>query len=316
MNDTGNPVEQFPPVDTAGVSPGETSFIERHGIPPILFGFLSLGLIFFLYQAVGGVVTFLLFGVTPAPGHTAGFRIATALGQIILILGPTLLLARLATSRPAQYLRLRFPQPRVLLFPVIGIFSLQQMLQIYLVFQDKIPLPQRLVPIMKEFKELIEEAYRVLVSSNSIPELLVVIVVVALIPAIVEEIMFRGLVQRSFENGLTPMKSVVLSGIIFGAYHLNPFGFIPLAALGIYLGFLAMRANSIWVSAVAHFFNNASASLALYFHSDDDAIITGNPDTMSAGVLVLTFLVFSIIFLGSTYYFIRMTESRPEPAIL
>jgi len=310
MNDTGNPVEQFPPVDTAGVSPGETSFIERHGIPPILFGFLSLGLIFFLYQAVGGVVTFLLFGVTPEAGHTAGFRIATALGQIILILGPTLLLARLATSRPAQYLRLRFPQPRVLLFPVIGIFSLQQMLQIYLVFQEKIPLPQRLVPIMKEFKELIEEAYRVLVSSNSIPELLVVIVVVALIPAIVEEIMFRGLVQRSFENGLTPMKSVVLSGIIFGAYHLNPFGFIPLAALGIYLGFLAMRANSIWVSAVAHFFNNASASLALYFHNDDDAIITGNPDTMSAGVLVLTFLVFSIIFLGSTYYFIRMTESR------
>lgn len=289
-------------------------FIERHGISPVVFGFVSLAVIFFLYEIVGGLVTLLLFGIKPTTEHVTAFRVATGLGQLILILLPTLFLVRFVSFKPAQFLRLRFPGLKVLLFPVIGIFSLQQMLQIYLVFQEKIPVPHRLQPIIKQFKELIEEAYGTLVGSKSVPELLLVLVVVALIPAIAEEMMFRGLIQRCFEKGLTPLAGVVVTGIIFGAYHLNPFGFVPLAAIGVYLGFLAMRANSIWVSAAAHFLNNATASWAVYLHYDDNAILTGNPDSMTAGTLLLTFVVFTLVFLGSTYYFVRTTKSEPVMA--
>ncbi|MGA2622225.1 MAG: CPBP family intramembrane glutamic endopeptidase [Bacteroidota bacterium] len=312
MNEPGNPIEPHPQTAFAGVPHQELSFLEKYGISPVIFGLASVVLVFFLYEIVGGTLTFLFFGVKLTTENATGFRVATAIGQCALILLPTIALARLATSKPAQYLRLGFPQPLVFVPPIIGIFSLQQMLQVYLVFQEKIPLPQRLLPVIKQLKELVEEAYRILVSSNSIPELLFVVVIVAFIPAIVEELMFRGLIQRSFEKGLGPLSGVVLTGVIFGAYHLNPFAFLPLAALGVYLGFLALRANSIWVSAAAHFFNNATASLAVYLHYDDDAIVTGNPGAMPVGILLLTFLAFTLLFLGSTYWFVRMTAQKEE----
>ncbi len=312
MSEAENPIEPSPETAFAASPLQELSILERYRISPLMFGFASLVLIFFLYEIVGGLVTFLVFGVKLTAENAAGFRVATAFGQLVLILLPTIVLARLAASRPSQYLRLGVPRPLVFIPPIVGMFCLQQMLQIYLVFQDKIPIPQRLLPVIKQLKEVIEEAYRILVSSNSIPELLFVIAVVAFIPAIVEELMFRGLIQRCFEKGLGPWGGVVLTGVIFGAYHLNPFAFLPLAALGVYLGFLAMRANSIWISAAAHFFNNATASLAVYLHYDDDAIVTGNPGGMPVGILLLTFVAFTVLFLGSMYWFVRMTAQKKE----
>src|SRR5260221_5215553 len=199
---------------------------------------------------------------------------------------------------------------------IVVIFSLKQMLQISLVFQEKIPIPPGLQSLVREYKQLIEEAYGVLVSSHSVSELTFVIAVIALVPAISEEVLFRGLVQRSFEKGLSPAKGVVLTGIIFGLYHLNPFALVPLVALGMYLGFLAMRANSLWVSVVAHFFNNAGACVAVYLHQDEDAIITGDPKDMSTLMLLGTFSFFSMLFLVSMYYFMRYTREKAEiPAI-
>ena len=145
--------------------------------------------------------------------------------------------------------------------------------------------------------------------------LLLVILVIALIPAIVEEVLFRGLVQRSFEIGLGRLRGVLLTGIIFGAYHLNPFSLIPLIALGVYLGFLAMRANSLWVSIAAHFYNNAAACIAIFLQQDDDAIVTGNPNQMSLAMLLGTFWFFGVIFLLSTYYFVHITKPKQEMQI-
>ena len=318
MNEVNPPAEELQesqPIEIAQ----ELSFIERHGISPVLFGFLSLIFVFISYQLVGGLLSILATGGIKALINFSDYsknmnvskmRVVTGLGQVIFIFLPTLFLVRLATKTPKDYLRLRLPSPSVFIFPMIGIFSLQQLLQIYMIAQEKIPLPERVVHFINQFKELLEQTYKMLVISNSIPELLFVILVVALIPAFVEELLFRGLVQRSFENGLTPMKGVLLTGIIFGVYHLNPFAFIPLALLGMYLGFLTLRANSVWVSVVAHFLNNAGASLAMYLHLDEDAIVTGDPNAMSFKILAMTFFFFGILFFGSTYFFIRLTENK------
>lgn len=295
--------------------PPRLTFLERHGVSPVLFGALVLVAVFFSYQIVGGVIAYFLLGPKPTPDNVTGFRLVTGFSQFVFLLLPTLLLVRLATFSPREYLRIRRPDFRTLLLPLVGIFSLQQMLQIYIVFQDKIPVPEQMQSVFHEYKEMIEEAYGVLVGSNSIPELLVVILVIALIPAIVEEVLFRGLVQRSFEIGLGRLRGVMLTGIIFGVYHLNPFSLIPLVALGIYLGFLAMRANSLWVSIAAHFYNNAAACIAIFLQQDDDAIVTGNPNEMSLAMLLGTFWFFGVIFLLSTYYFVHITKPKQEMQI-
>jgi uncharacterized protein len=287
-------------------------FIERYGISPVLFAFTTLILVFILYQIVGGVITILIFGYTPTAHNLFGFRLATGIGQIVFLLLPTILLTRLATFQPREYLRLIKPNLRSVLVSLVGIFSLQQMLQIYMVAQDRIPFPEPVLRQMSEFKQIIEEMYKQLVSSQSIPELLWVILVVALIPAVAEELLFRGLVQRSFERGLTPMRGVLITGIIFGAYHLNPFSFVPLAALGMYLGYITMRTGSIVTSMVGHCYNNLFASIALYMNLSDDYVVAGNANEMSLLALLVTFWFFGVVFLITLYYFNLITKQQSE----
>ncbi|OLD78230.1 MAG: hypothetical protein AUI33_03720 [Ignavibacteria bacterium 13_1_40CM_2_61_4] len=292
--------------------PPAMPFIERYGISPLLFGFLSLVVVFVTYQIIGGVLTYLFFGLKPVAGQATAYRMATALGELLLILVPTLILVRYAALSPRSFLRLRIPDFRTLILPLVGVFALQEMLQVYLVFQERIPLPEPLQKISQEFKQLFEEAYKLLASSSSVPELLWVILVIALIPALAEEFLFRGLVQRCFEKGLGPAWAIVLTGIIFGLYHLNPFSFVPLAVIGMYLGFLAYRSNSLWTSVAAHFYNNAIACVATFFHMDEDSLVVGNPEKLSPGFLLAVFWFFGVVFLIATYYFLRITALYEE----
>jgi len=286
----------------------QPTFIERYGISLLLFTFVSLLLIFFLYQIIGGVITLLIYGMKLTDENLSGYRIATGIGQLIFILIPTLFLVRLVTHKPAEYLRFQAPSILAILTGFVGIFSLQQVLQIYLVFQEKIPLPSELQSMMQKFKDMFDEMYRQLVGAHTSGEFIFVLVVVAFIPAITEELMFRGLIQRNLERALTPVSGMIITGIIFAGYHLNPFSFIPLVIIGIYLGFLAMRSRSIWVSIAAHFFNNALAVASLFINVEDDYVVFGNSSKMSLTSLLGTFWFFGLIFILTTLYFIKITK--------
>lgn len=286
----------------------EPTFLERHGISPILFAFISLLIIFFLYQIIGSVAAYLIAGGRPTAGNVTEFRLTTLFGQLLLLLLPALFLTRLISHHPPSFLRLRRPTAGEVLIPFVGIFSLQQMFQVYMVVQEKIPLPEAVRSPAEQLKQIIEEAYRVLVSSHSIPELMFVVLVVGVIPAFSEEVLFRGLVQRSFERGLGTKRGLLLTAIIFAMYHLNPFTFIPLLGLGLYLGFLTLRSNSLWTAVAAHFYNNLFACVAVFIQKDDAYLVTGKPDQLSAGMLAFTFLSFSLVFLLSTYYFVRVSQ--------
>ena len=287
--------------------------LDRYGVSPAWFAVLVLIAVFVLYQVVGGLLTFLAFGMKPSPHQIAGFRVATGIGQIVFILVPTLIFVRFASLAPTNYMRIKAPDGRLLGLPLIGIFSLQQVLQIFMALQDRIPLPNSVEKIIEPLKDMMEETYKMLVGATSVPELIGVLVIVALIPAVCEEFLFRGLVQRSFERVFGGWKGVMLTGAIFGAYHLNPFSFIPLAVLGMYLGFLTMRSGSIWISVLAHFFNNAVATVALYLNFNEDAIATGDPTKMGWMEMTSSFILFGGIFALSTYLFLRLT-APPVPS--
>jgi len=285
------------------------TFLERHGISPILFAFMALVLVFFLYQGLGGVVTIVLFGVNLTKEHATGLRIATLIGQVLFILLPALVLTRLATHDVPAFLRFRSSRPITFFLPLVGIFSLQQVLQVYMVYQEKIPLPDNLQRMIDSLKHLIEQTYAILVESSTVSELIVVMVVIALVPALAEEILFRGMIQRSFEQGLGARRALWLTALIFALYHLNPLTFIPLLGLGAYLGFLVMRTNSLPVSMAAHFYNNAFACIAIYMGKRETYLVTGDPEMLSDIELVSTLAIFFVVFLLSTYYFIRVTKS-------
>jgi membrane protease YdiL (CAAX protease family) len=283
----------------------DRSFIQR--LSPVAFAVLSLAVIFVLYQILGGAAV-LLFGGAPSADTAALFRWFTMLGQIVGILVPTLFLVRLRTPEPIRYLRLKIPSTVEIVVAVVAIFALQQILQGYLVLQDMIPLPSALREIVDRVKELFELTYRILVSADSLPEFIFVVLTVAVVPALSEELLFRGIVQRSMEQVAGGLRGAVLAGIIFGAFHLNPFSLVPLVALGIFFGFIVYRSQNITLAVAAHFFNNFIACTAAYLQLKDDFVVLAPHANASLPLVVVNTSFFGMVFLFALVYFIRLTD--------
>jgi membrane protease YdiL (CAAX protease family) len=280
---------------------------------PVLFAFFVLFVIFILYQALGGGLTLLLFGTKVSDEEVTGIRIFTMVAQILFVLAPTLFLTRIQTTKILAFLRANKARPSEYALAVLGVVALQGVLQVYLHFQEKIPLPHEVKPFVDEIRRLIEETYLRLLSAGSLPELFFVILIVAVVPAFCEEFLFRGLVQRNLEIGLKSFWGVVLGGFIFGAYHLNPFMIVPLSALGLYFGVLVYRTNSIFVSVAAHFTNNCIAVVSVYYIGNEDLVVPIDPAEVGVnGSVLQSLLLFVGLFLLIFYCFLKTTARRFE----
>ena len=155
---------------------------------------------------------------------------------------------------------------------------------------------------------MFEETYRLLVTAHSPGEFVFVVLVVALTPAICEEFLFRGLVQRSFETVTVGIQGAIITGVIFAAFHLIPYSFVPLTVLGSYFGFIVYRSQNITVAISTHFFNNFIACTALYLQLNDDFVAIAPHRTPTSSLVFLNSAIFGVVFILATYYFVRVTD--------
>lgn len=295
------------------ISPVPQSFAERYHISPVLFALVVLLAIFVSYQVVGGLLTLLFVGSRVTPDNVMLHRVFTMVGQILFIFIPTLVFARLFDLRFSRVFPWRMPRGGETIFAVLSLFFLQEVVQIYMIFQDRIPFPEELRKIIDPAKQMIEEMFRTLVSSKGAPELLFVVLVVAVTPAIVEELLFRGLVQSCFERSTTPGRAAFWAGLIFGIFHFNPFAVLPLIALGIFFGMLRYRSQSMILAMTIHFLNNGLAVVVTHF-SIDDKLVAGADKGMEANVpMLLTQLVLSLALFGLTFSWYWRLTKQPAP---
>ena len=280
---------------------------------PLSFAVFALIGIFVLYQIIGGALTVVLFGSSVTQDNAAVMRWSTFAAQILFLLLPTWFLMRWQNGSIASVLGTRRPKMAEILLTIVGVFSLEQFVEGYWILQDKIPLPTSLQPIVDYVERVIEETFRLLVHANSTPELLVVFLVVALTPAVCEEILFRGLIQKNLTLASTKTKGLVWTGIIFALYHLNPFLLVPLVALGIYLGFLRSRSETIVIPMIAHFTNNFVSVIGEHVQanvasSPELNFLLGSED-VGLSVVVTMMLGSALIFFLSLYVYLHVTSS-------
>ncbi len=84
------------------------------------------------------------------------------------------------------------------------------------------------------------------------------LIYIALVPAIFEEVMFRGYIQRALENSWGIKAAIIVSGFMFGAYHLQPANLLPLSFLGMIFAYVTYISNSLIPAMILHFINNGS----------------------------------------------------------
>ena len=81
---------------------------------------------------------------------------------------------------------------------------------------------------------------------------------------IIEEIIFRGIIQKGMiNNGVKPRNAILVSALIFGIVHFNPWQFIGAFLLGIVLGVVYFKTKSLLMSIFLHFFNNTIAEIIM-----------------------------------------------------
>ncbi len=107
---------------------------------------------------------------------------------------------------------------------------------------------------------MIEQKLRV---GSDLPLLFLGLFVIGIVPAITEELFFRGLIQRSFEEERPPIVALTLTALIFGVVHGQPNNMIGLVALGYLLGYVTWGSRSILPAIVMHMLWNAGQFLIL-----------------------------------------------------
>ncbi|HEX7597825.1 MAG TPA: ABC transporter permease subunit/CPBP intramembrane protease [Polyangia bacterium] len=129
-------------------------------------------------------------------------------------------------------------------------------------------------------KEVIEQMRRSLIPTDGSRGLLGTLALVALTPAICEEALFRGPILRGLRSRASAAVAVILTGLLFGIFHIELSRILPTALLGILLSQLALKSGSILPAMLAHFLNNASLVLLAYFHVDDKVTEVGTVVTV------------------------------------
>lgn len=240
-----------------------------------VMGILALGVSFIVFQVLvtplvlvaqiaaseGGMASLETFG---DPGqllstYTRELIISNSVGQLLGLAVPALLLTRLHTAQVTNFVRFRRVDLRLVLLAAIGVVGLQPVVQWLAQVNKDLPLPETMRMMEQTQLELIRS---VLESGLGVSFNLVML---AAVPALCEELLFRGYIQREFERSTGAMGGILLSGVLFGFYHLRPSQVLPLAVLGVYLAYLTWRSGSIWLAVLVHFLHNGLAVVAAWY---------------------------------------------------
>lgn len=289
----------------------ETAAGESVRYSPLGFSFVSLVIIFILYQLVGGGLSLIITGGNFTPENVNTARAITMAAQFLFLLLPTLWLMNRQHRSIASIISWKMPGLTETVLAVIGMVALLQAAEGYTYFQDLIPIPEAIRPFIDKIKEVIDQAYRILVSTSSVGELIWVVAVVAITPAICEEILFRGLIQKNMSLATNPRRGFILTGIIFGLYHFNPFLAVPLIALGVYFSFLRYRSQTIILPMIAHFINNGISTVSVYAYGYDASDV---PSFIGASQSMMSVLsstaMFLFVFIITMVLYVKATERR------
>ena len=161
---------------------------------------------------------------------------------------------------------------------------------------------QVLLHLFPENMKVVEGLNEVLFKKDS---LIFNLLIVAVMPAICEEILFRGFILTSFKNNKKSyVGAIVVSGLLFGMMHMDFIRIIPTALLGISFAYAVVKTNSIFIGMFMHFINNGLAVVVTHFYSGSE---TNTTPLMS--ILQISILIgISFIFICLAVFLLRKKE--------
>lgn len=195
----------------------------------------------------------------------------------------------------ADYLQLRQPPPALTTALAVLLMLCSMPLVLFLLQINKaLPLPDA----FRAMEDNTAEMLKGLLQMEGLAELVANLTIIALIPAVGEELVFRGVLQQQLMRRIAnPWVAVAVSAAVFSAVHLQFEGFLSRWLLGMVLGWLFWRSRNLWVPVAAHFFNNALQVLAQYAYKKEVSTIDLEQDIQVPWQVALfsAFLMWAVV---------------------
>lgn len=188
-----------------------------------------------------------------------------ALSIVVAFLLPAALFAYLAYPKPIDYVKLnRHFSAKYILFAVLLLF-------ISIPASDWLQQASSLIPVPKSMADIEKQlgAYtNTLLGAKKVTSYLVSLLAICLVPAIVEELFFRGVLQQILLtwSRRSPWLAILIASIVFSLLHGHMAGFLSRTLLGFLLGLVFFVSGNLWLSILLHFINNALAVTLSFLH--------------------------------------------------
>ncbi len=228
--------------------------------------------------------------------------------QGILVFGlPAWLCAYLWSQNSANYLSIKKPYHYsnwvTAVIIIIGAFPIVNLLS-YL--NNAIELPAYMAPLemwMRAMEMSANALIEEFMQTRGIWALLFNLLVMAITPAICEEMLFRGVIQRILGNALGKHWGIWLSAFIFSFIHLQFYGFFPRLLLGALFGYMLLYSGSLWIPIVAHFTHNALSIIIYYIGMNYG--IAAEMESIGYGNSWWLSVIGAVLFCTALWYFLK-----------
>ena len=190
---------------------------------------------------------------------------------VTMMIMPSIIFTFLTNLRPWHSIGMQTIKPIVwVLISIVAIVSIQPLVQVLGIWNSKLVLPDYLSLVerwMRESEANASVMMTQILQGAHIKNIIANILIMAIIPAIGEELIFRGCFQKVIGQWWrNPHLAIVFTALLFSAIHLQFFGFLPRFVLGLLLGYLFYWSKNIWVPIIAHFLNNLGMLLLYYYY--------------------------------------------------
>ena len=230
-------------------------------------------LLFLIILFVSSLIGVAISAIFMAAGDT-GMKIAQGLSSIFMFVVPPIVYYYVTRMKHQMY-DLGFRKPAnpwwLLLIGVVLMFISLPVTNQLTRWNEAMSFGgvfEKLEDYLKMLEETAAATTEKMLNVDTIGGLLLNLLVIALIPAVGEELTFRGVLQQGLMRRVkSPHVAIILSAAIFSFIHFQFYGFLPRMFLGILLGYMFYITGSLWTSIAMHFVNNGTAVVLYYLNN-------------------------------------------------
>lgn len=236
----------------------------------------------------------------------------TALGAFIL--APAFFIKIFLKRKISYFFKLPQNLGKAILLTFFIMLSFMVVNSVFIEWNQNIDLPDSLSWFEREARateDRLEELTKFLTNFDSFGHFVIGLLVIAVLPGIGEELVFRGLVQNILNKWIrNPHVAIVLAALFFSAFHNQFYGLVPRMLLGVLFGYLYFWTGKLSIAMIAHFINNAFMLTMVYLYSSDMIPYDIQDDPSTPDVATLIF--FFILTAGLLFYFYQQFKKESD----